>query len=87
MKDVKTILTENEMPTKWYNILPDFPEPLPPVINPATGQPVVPEDLTPIFPMALIEQEMSSEHWIEIPEEVQQIYRNWLRKPLALAGG
>jgi tryptophan synthase beta chain len=73
----KFILDEKEMPTSWYNILPDLPEPLPPVLHPATGKPVTPDDLAPIFPMALIMQEFSPERYIEIPEEVQHIYHTW----------
>jgi len=73
----KFILDEKEMPTHWYNILPDLPEPLPPVLHPATGKPVTPDDLAPIFPMALIMQEFSPERYIEIPEEVQHIYHTW----------
>ncbi len=77
MERTKFILDEKEMPTSWYNILPDLPEPLPPVLHPATGKPVTPDDLAPIFPMALIMQEFSPERYIEIPEEVQAIYRTW----------
>ncbi len=77
MERTKFILDEKEMPTSWYNILPDLPEPLPPVLHPATGKPVTPDDLAPIFPMALIMQEFSPERHIEIPEEVQAIYRTW----------
>jgi len=73
----KFILDEEEMPTSWYNILPDLPEPLPPVLHPATGKPVTPDDLAPVFPMALIMPEVSPERYIEIPEEVQRIYRTW----------
>ena len=70
-------LDQKDMPTSWYNILPDLPEPLPPVLHPGTGQPVTPGDLAPLFPMGLIMQEFSPEHYIEIPEEVQVIYRTW----------
>ncbi len=77
MKRVKFILDEKEMPTSWYNILADLPEPLPPPLHPATGKPIGPDDLAPLFPMALIKQEMSTERYIEIPEEVQDIYRIW----------
>jgi tryptophan synthase beta chain len=70
-------LDQNEMPTHWYNVLPDLPKPLPPVLHPATGKPVTPDDLAPLFPMELIKQEMSAERWIEIPEEVQEVYRTW----------
>jgi len=73
----KFILDENEMPTSWYNIQADLPEPLPPVLHPATGKPVTADDLKAIFPMELIKQEVSLERWIEIPDEVQEIYRLW----------
>ena len=77
MKRTKFILDEKDMPTHWYNILPDLPEPLPPVLHPGTGKPVTPDDLAPIFSMAVIMQEFSPERYIEIPEEVREIYRTW----------
>ncbi len=77
MERTKFILDEKDMPTSWYNILPDLPEPLPPVLHPGTGKPVTPNDLAPLFPMDLIMQEFSPERYIEIPEEVQKIYRTW----------
>jgi len=77
MDRAKFILDEEDMPTSWYNILPDLPEPLPAVLHPGTGKPVTPDDLKPLFPMALIMQEFSPERYIEIPEEVQEIYRTW----------
>ncbi len=78
----KYLLDENQIPTSWLNLLPDLPgEPLPP-LNPATGEPAGPADLTPIFPMGLIEQEVSTEPEIEIPEEVREIYRLWRPTPL-----
>ncbi|MFC2034950.1 TrpB-like pyridoxal phosphate-dependent enzyme [Chloroflexota bacterium] len=77
MERSKFTLNEKDMPTHWYNILPDLPEPLPAVLHPGTGQPVTPDDLKPLFPMALIMQEFSPERYIEIPEEVQEIYRTW----------
>ena len=67
-------LDQKDMPTHWYNIQADLPEPLPPVLHPATGKPVTPDDLAPLFPMELIKQEVSQERYIEIPEEVRQIY-------------
>ena len=73
----KFTMDENEVPTQWYNILADLPEPLPPVLHPGTGKPIGPEDLAPLFPMELIKQEVSTERWIDIPEEVQDIYRLW----------
>lgn len=77
MPRTQFILTEKDIPTSWYNILPDLPEPLPPVLHPGTGKPVTPDDLKPLFPMALIMQEFSPEKTIEIPEEVQNIYKLW----------
>jgi len=77
MERTKFILDEKDMPTSWYNILPDLPEPLPAVLHPGTKQPVTPDDLAPLFPMSLIMQEFSPERYIEIPEEVQEIYRTW----------
>jgi tryptophan synthase beta chain len=70
-------LDQKDMPTSWYNILPDLPVPLPPVLHPGTGKPVTPDDLARLFPMALIMQEFSPERFIEIPEEVLDIYRTW----------
>jgi tryptophan synthase beta chain len=77
MERTRFILDEKDMPTKWYNVLPDLPEPLPTVFNPGTGKPIAPDDLKPIFPMAVIMQEFSPERYIEIPEEVQAVYRTW----------
>jgi len=78
----KFLLTEDRIPTHWVNLLPDLPgEPLPP-LNPQTVQPAGPEDLTPIFPMALIEQEVSPSPEVEIPEEVREVYRLWRPTPL-----
>ena len=77
MERTKFRLDEKDMPTSWYNILPDLPEPLPSVLHPGTGSPVTPDDLAPLFPMGLIMQEFSPEHYIDIPEEVQEIYRTW----------
>ncbi len=82
MDIIKYTLTEDQMPTAWYNIQADLPNPLPPVRHPGTGQPIAPADLEPLFPMSLIEQEVSLERWIEIPEEVQSIYRHWRPTPL-----
>ena len=79
---VKYLLDENEMPTHWYNIMADFPEPMAPPLHPGTGQPIGPEDLAPLFPMELIKQEVSAEREIEIPEQVRDIYRQWRPSPL-----
>lgn len=69
------MLSPEEMPKKWYNILPDLPEPLPPPLNPATKEPISPSDLEVIFPKSLIAQEMSSENYIDIPDEVLDAYQ------------
>ncbi|NQT82228.1 TrpB-like pyridoxal phosphate-dependent enzyme [bacterium] len=76
-KRTKFTLDEEEIPRSWYNIQADFPEPLPPILHPGTGKPVGPDDLAPLFPMELIKQEVSTERWIEIPEEIRDIYRLW----------
>src|SRR6266700_3916138 len=78
----KYLLTEDEMPRAWYNILPDLPKPPEPVLHPGTKQPVTPDDLAPLFPMSLIMQEVSTEPYIEIPEPVRQVYRQWRPSPL-----
>lgn len=79
---VKFLLKEADMPKAWYNIQADLPEPLPPVLHPGTKQPIGPEDLAAIFPMAVIQQEVSTEREIEIPTPVRQIYRQWRPSPL-----
>ncbi|HFB97661.1 MAG TPA: TrpB-like pyridoxal phosphate-dependent enzyme, partial [Bryobacterales bacterium] len=78
----KFVLPEDQMPDHWFNLLPLLPEPLPPPLHPATKQPLTPDDLAPIFPMALIEQEMSAEKEISVPGEVIDIYRLWRPSPL-----
>ncbi len=75
-------LSEKEMPDAWFNILPRLPKPMAPPLNPVTREPVTPDDLKPIFPDSLIEQEMSQEEWIEIPGPVKEIYRLWRPSPL-----
>ncbi len=81
-KITKIILSENEMPRQWYNIVADMPnKPMPP-LNPATGKPVGPDDLSVIFPMELIKQEVSTERYIDIPEEVLDLYRSFRPSPL-----
>jgi len=80
--ETKILLDENEMPRKWYNILADLPTPLDPPLNPATGEPIKPEDLSAIFPIELIKQEVSDKREIPIPEDVLEIYRIWRPTPL-----
>jgi tryptophan synthase beta chain len=83
--DKKVLLGEKDIPTHWYNIIPDMPGPLAPVLHPGTLKPLTPADLEPLFPMALIEQEMSPERWVKIPDEVREIYRLWRPTPLIRA--
>lgn len=85
MRDFKVFLNEDEIPRKWYNIQADLPTPLEPPLHPGTGQPVGPEDLAPIFPLPLIEQEVSQERWIDIPEEVLEKLLIWRPTPLRRA--
>ena len=79
---VKYLLDEERIPRAWYNVQADLPAPLPPVLRPGTGEPVGPDDLAPLFPMALIAQEVSTEREIDIPEPVRDIYRQWRPTPL-----
>src|SRR5260221_1462448 len=78
----KYLLTEDQMPRAWYNIVPDLPKPPAPVLHPGTKQPVTPDDLAPLFPMALILQEVSTDPYIEIPDPVRQVYFQWRPSPL-----
>src|SRR5918996_924200 len=78
----KIQLDERDIPTHWYNIVSDLKKPPAPVLHPGTGQPVGPADLAPLFPMALILQEVSQERTVEIPDEVRDIYRLWRPTPL-----
>lgn len=78
-------LSQSDIPKQWYNILPDFPEPLPPSLHPGTKQPVSLQDMLAIFPENLVMQEMSPERWIEIPEPVREIYSLWRPTPLLRA--
>jgi len=79
---VKYVLDETRMPKRWYNLMADLPSPPPPVLHPGTKQPLGPDDLAPLFPMALIEQEVSTEREIDIPEPVREIYKQWRPTPL-----
>ena len=78
--ETKIILTEKEIPTQWYNIQADLPEPLPPLLHPATKEPTILPP--PLFAAALNEQEFSTERWIDIPDEVREIYKLWRPTPL-----
>lgn len=78
----KYVLSEDEMPRTWYNIMADMPNPPAPVLHPGTKQPVTPDDLAPLFPMSLIMQEVSTERDIEIPEPVRAVYTQWRPSPL-----
>ena len=78
----KILLDESEMPTRWYNVVPDLPSPPPPPLHPGTLQPVGPDDLAPLFPMALIVQEVTTERYVDIPDEVLDVYRLWRPSPL-----
>src|ERR1017187_4277707 len=77
----KITLDESEIPRQWYNAIPDLPPPPPPPLHPGTLQPVVPEDLAPLFPMELIRQEVSTDSYIDIPAEVLDVYRLWRPTP------
>jgi len=79
---IKYTLGEERIPRTWYNIAADLPSPPPPVLHPGTGKPVGPDDLAPLFPMALIGQEVSAERQVEIPTPVRDIYRLWRPTPL-----
>ncbi len=78
----KFLLSESQVPTHWYNIKADMPTLPPPPLHPGTGQPIGPADLAPLFPMDLILQEVSTERWIEIPEEVRDVFKVWRPTPL-----
>jgi tryptophan synthase beta chain len=78
----KYVLTEDQMPTQWYNIVPDLPSPPPPPLHPGRMDPVGPDDLLPLFPIDLIMQEVSQERYIDIPGGVLDVYRQWRPSPL-----
>ena len=78
----KYLLSESEMPTQWYNIIPDLPNPLPPPLNPQTMEPIGPEDLAPLFPMGLIMQEVSQDSFIDIPDPILDLYKLYRPSPL-----
>jgi tryptophan synthase beta chain len=79
------VLSEQQIPTAWFNVLPVLPEPLQPPLHPATREPVGPDDLAPLFPMALIGQEVSTDQWIDIPGEVLDVLQMWRPTPLVRA--
>ncbi len=81
----KIVLGDKDIPTRWYNIMADFKTPPPPVLHPGTGQPIGPADLAPLFPMELIKQEVTQERWIEIPDEIRDVYKLWRPSPLVRA--
>src|SRR3989337_1620761 len=81
MPTKKILLSEDDIPKQWYNIVPDLPKPMPPFIDPATKEPgagIVPR----IFPKAILGQEMSRDRWIPIPDEVREVYKLWRPTPL-----
>jgi len=84
-KEKKIMLSEKEMPRQWYNINPDLPKPLDPPLHPQTGKPLTPDDLSILFPMELIMQEVSMDRFIDIPKELIDIYRMWRPTPLVRA--
>ena len=79
------LLDETQIPTQWYNVVPDLPAPPPPPLHPGTREPVGPDDLAPLFPMALIEQEVTGERYVDIPGGVLDVYRLWRPSPLVRA--
>lgn len=81
-ESVKYLLGEDRIPKAWYNLVADLPKPPPPPLHPGTMKPIGPDDLAPLFPMAVIQQEVSTERWIEIPEPVRDIYKLWRPSPL-----
>ena len=85
MPMTKALLPESELPTAWYNIVADLPEPMPPHLHPGTKEPITAADLTAIFPPALAEQELSTQRYIDIPDEVRRIYAIWRPTPLIRA--
>ncbi len=82
MSQYKYLLQESDLPDQWYNIAADMPEPAGPPLDPGSGQPIGPEALAPLFPMALIEQEVSPERYTPIPDEVREVYKLWRPTPL-----
>ena len=85
MTEKRIILSKSEMPTKWYNVVADLPVPLKPTLNPQTLKPATPDDFAPIFPMAVVEQEVSDKDFIDIPDEVMEALSLWRPTPLVRA--
>ena len=85
MNETKFLLFEKDIPSQWYNVAADLPFRLPPPIHPGTKKPLKPQDLSAIFPMSLIKQEMTTDRWVTIPSEVMDIYRLWRPTPLRRA--
>ncbi len=85
MSDNRVLLSKKDLPKQWYNIQADLTKPVPPALHPGTGKPATAEDFAPIFPMSLIEQEVSTQRWIDIPEEVLDILSIWRPTPLIRA--
>ena len=82
MVETKIMLGEEEIPKEWYCILPDLPKPLSPPLDPSTREPIKPEKLARVFALELLKQEMSTERWIKIPEEIREVYSLWRPTPL-----
>ncbi len=82
---MRWLLNSDQIPAAWFNVAPHLPEPLAPPLHPATKEPVGPDDLAPLFPMALIGQEVSAEPWIDVPGEVLDVLRLWRPTPLVRA--
>jgi tryptophan synthase beta chain len=80
--NIKYVLDETRIPRRWYNLVADLPSPPPPVLHPRTLKPVGPDDLSPLFPMSLIMQEVSTEREVDIPEPVRDVYKQWRPSPL-----
>jgi tryptophan synthase beta chain len=81
-EQTKYVLDEADLPTQWYNVIPDLPEPPPPPLHPGTREPLGPDDLAPLFPQALIAQEVTTDRYVDIPEGVREVYRLWRPSPL-----
>ncbi|MGW2254992.1 TrpB-like pyridoxal phosphate-dependent enzyme [Kitasatospora sp. NPDC001660] len=81
----RVLLSENDLPDRWYNIIPDLPAPLPGPLNPATLEPLKPQDLAELLPQKIIEHEFTQERWVDIPEQVREVYKIWRPSPLVRA--